>query len=252
VIACYNEATTIRAAVRRVFESPLDLRKQVIIVDDGSTDGSDAIIRELSASARAGGHNVVDLYHGRNCGKGAALATALAACSGDLVVIQDADLEYDPRDYAALLRPIVDGAALVVYGSRWINRHLRQRPAGHWRFVLGNWIVTQAANLLFDARVTDQCTGYKVMDGGVARSLRLRSQGFEVCSEITGKIRRMGHAIWEVPIFYEGRTVAQGKKIRAMDAVRALAALVRFRFVAITSAAVAAQSPSVPTPRALD
>lgn len=210
-----------------MLESPLTLRKEVIIVDDGSTDGSLAIARSQVPANPA--DRIVVIAHERNRGKGAALATGLARATGDIVIIQDADLEYDPADYPALVRPIVDGVAEVVYGSRWLNRHLRSRPRGHWRYVLGNWIVTQAANLLYDARVTDQCTCYKVMDGGIARRLNLQSTGFEVCSEITAKVRRLGHAIWEVPIYYEGRTVAEGKKIRAVDAVRALWTLARFR-----------------------
>lgn len=220
-----------RALVRRVLESPVSLRKEVIIVDDGSTDDSLAIARSLEGSH--GADRVVVIAHAGNRGKGAALASGFARASGDIVIVQDADLEYDPSDYPVLTRPIIDGVSEAVYGSRWLNRHLRSRPRGHWRYVLGNWIVTQAANALYGARVTDQCTCYKVMTGDLARRLNLESPGFEVCSEITAKLRRLGVAIWEVPIYYQGRTVAEGKKIRAVDAVRAIATLMRLRVGAL-------------------
>lgn len=250
VIPCFNEAASLRALVRRVIDAPLDLRKEVIIVDDGSTDGSAGIAREIAAAGGgAAGDRIIAIHHPVNRGKGAALASAFAMASGDIVLIQDADLEYNPDDYPALVRPIIDGVAEVVYGSRWLNRHLRTQLPGHGKYVAGNWVVTAVANTLYGANVTDQCTGYKVMSADVARRLHLSTTGFEVCSEITAKIRRMGFAIWEVPIYYEPRTVAEGKKIRAADAVRALWTLLRLRVSAIRGLEAGAARPDAAVSR---
>ena len=241
VIPCFNEAGSLRALVQRVLDAPLDLRKEVIIVDDGSTDGSAAVATAIAAAgAPRPGDRVIAIQHPVNRGKGAALASAIARATGDIIIIQDADLEYNPSDYPVLVKPIVDGVSAAVYGSRWMNRHMRTNLPGHWKYMAGNWLLTAITNLLYGANLTDQCTGYKVMRNDVAQALNLSTTGFEVCSEITAKIRRMGFAIWEVPIYYEPRTVAQGKKIGAVDAVRALLALVRFRVGA--SPAIAADS----------
>ena len=228
VIPSYNEAATLPRVLARVVAAPLGAaQREIIVVDDGSTDGSADIIRQFVDAHTAPGCRMLFIEHPANAGKGAALKTALARTTGDIVIIQDADLEYDPADYAALLRPIADGLAPVVYGSRWLNRHFRRNLPGHWRYVAGNWIVTRTANVLFDARVTDQCTGYKIIRGDIARGLALECAGFEVCSEITARLRRGGHHIWEIPIDYRPRSVADGKKIRAIDGLRAIWTLAR-------------------------
>ena len=173
VIPCYNEAATLPRLLARVASAPLGAAaREIVVVDDGSTDASAAIIHQFARDAATGTCAIVPLTHERNAGKGAALRTGIARTTGAIVIIQDADLEYDPADYSALVRPIADGLTSVVYGSRWLNRHFRRTLPGHWRYVAGNWIVTRAANVLFDARVTDQSTGYKVMRGDVARALR--------------------------------------------------------------------------------
>ena len=228
VIPSYNEAATLAPLLTRVVAAPVgNATREVIVVDDGSTDGSADIIRQFARDHTTPECRVHFIAHQANAGKGAALKTALAHTTGDIVIIQDADLEYDPADYVALIRPIADGLAPAVYGSRWLNRHFRQNLPGHWRYVAGNWIVTRVANLLFGARVTDQCTGYKIIRGDIARALDLQSAGFEVCSEITARLRRGGHRIWEIPIDYRPRSVAEGKKIRAIDGLRAIWTLAR-------------------------
>lgn len=229
LVACFNEAATVETLLDRVVAAPLPLAKEIVLVDDGSIDGTAAAIARAVERHRTAGCTIVVRRHDRNRGKGAALRTALAAATGDLVIVQDADLEYDPRDYPALVRPILDGVTKVVYGSRWANRHFESSLPGHWRFLAGSWFVTRTANLLFRAHLTDQPTGYKVFDGALVRSFDLRSDGFEICAELTAKVRKSGHRIWEVPIYYTPRSVAAGKKIRAIDGLKAIWTFARER-----------------------
>lgn len=229
VIPCFNERATLAAVLERVAAAPVALRKEIIVVDDGSTDGSAELLRELAASYAGSETPVVALFHERNHGKGAALRTGFAAVTGDIVVVQDADLEYDPNDYAALVKPITDGVAKVVYGSRWFNRHFHVTYPRRGYFVLGNWLVTQLANVLFGAHVTDGATCYKTFDAEVLRRIHLRCERFEFCPEVTARVRQLGYRIWEVPIYYYPRSVAAGKKIRARDGLEAVWTLLRCR-----------------------
>jgi glycosyltransferase involved in cell wall biosynthesis len=198
LIPTYNEAATLEAIVARAASAPPShdrQSKEIVIVDDGSRDTTSEAMARIMARAGAGSVAFKIATHPRNRGKGAALKTAIGLATGDIVIVQDADLEYDPGDYEALLKPILDDDARVVYGTRWPNLHRQRRLPGHWRFLAGSWLVTQTTNLLYGARLT----------------------------------RKAGHVIREVPIAYSPRSVAEGKKIRAIDGVRALVTLLRER-----------------------
>jgi dolichol-phosphate mannosyltransferase len=216
VMPVYNERETITEALRRVKAVPGE--KEIVVVDDASTDGT----RELLAADP----DIRLLSHAKNQGKGAAIRTALAVVSGDVVIIQDADLEYDPSDYPLLVDPIRRGEARVVYGSRF--RH--GRPAMRWPHRLCNRLLAFAANLLYGAGITDEATCYKAFDAALLRELPLVCRRFEFCPEVTAKVRRRGVRIHEVPIHYTARTFDAGKKIRAWDAVEAFWTLLRYRF----------------------
>ena len=219
IMPCYNEEATIAEIVRRVRATPYP--KEIVVVDDASQDGTWEILQGLAAD------DIRLCRHERNQGKGAALRTALEHVQGDVVIIQDADLEYDPRDYPSLLQPIIEGKADVVYGSRF--RGGPQRVLLFWhRF--GNFLVTLFSNMLTNLNLSDMETGYKVFRGDVARRLDLKSDRFGVEPEITAKIARMDLRIYEVPISYSGRDYSEGKKITWRDGGAALWHILRFRF----------------------
>jgi glycosyltransferase involved in cell wall biosynthesis len=218
----FNEKSTIREIVARVKAAPY--RKQIVLVDDCSRDGTGEVLRELAA----GDPELVLLQHERNQGKGAALRTAFAAAKGDVLLIQDADLEYSPEEYPKLLRPIVDGKAHVVYGSRFIGgSYSRVHLFSHY---LGNKMLTFASNVMTGLNLTDMETCYKVMRREVAERIQIRSARFNVEPELTAKIARMKARLFEVPISYAGRDFAEGKKISWRDGFAALWAIFRFRF----------------------
>ena len=218
VVPVYNESTTIMELVRRVRAVPRAV--QIVVVDDGSTDGTLDVLR---AEATTGAIELVE--HGLNRGKGAAVRSGLARMRGDVVIIQDGDLEYDPADYPVLLGPIERGLAEVVYGSRFLGPH---RAMYFWHAV-GNKLLTLACNILFNTTLTDMETGYKVLTADVARSFRLRSDRWGFDPEITAKVLKRGHRIYEVPISYAGREFHEGKKITWRDGLRVFHALVRYR-----------------------
>jgi len=197
--------------------------KEIIVVDDGSSDGTRAILEEEAARG-----DVQVLFHATNRGKGAAVRTAIDHASGDILIIQDADLEYDPRDYSALLQPIVEGRADVVYGSRFLGG---PRKAMLFWHAAGNKLLTFITNVFYDSTLSDMETCYKVFRSDVIKSIPLKSRRFEFEPEVTAKVLKRGHRIYEVPISYTGREYDEGKKITWRDGFSALWTLIKYRFV---------------------
>ncbi len=221
VMPVYNEARTIVAVLERVLKAPVDLAKEIIVVDDASTDGT----RQLLENMPAGEIRLV--FHDVNRGKGAAIRTGVAHATGDIVLVQDADLEYDPRDYPLLLEPILEGHADVVFGNRFHGGP--HRVLYFWHYA-ANRFLTLLTNLLTGLNVTDMEVGYKVFRRDVLRRLTLTSDRFGFEPEVTVKVAKLGCRVYEVPIRYYGRTYQEGKKITWRDGVAALFHLVRYRF----------------------
>ncbi len=220
VIPIYNEEGTLERLVSRVQATPYE--KEVLLVDDCSSDGSPAIMEALAARW----DNVRCFHHAENQGKGGALATGFREVTGDVVIIQDADLEYDPSDYPDLLRPIEDGLADVVYGSRFMGgRYVRVHLFWHY---VGNRFLTLLSNCFTNLNLTDMETCYKVFRAEIAKRLDIRSRTFAVEPEITAKVAKLRARVYEVPIKYAGRDYAEGKKIRPKDALIAVWAIVRW------------------------
>ena len=219
VMPVFNEAATIEEIVRRVLAVPL--RIQLVVVDDGSTDGTRERLERLRAELA-----FTLLAQPRNLGKGAALRRGFEEMRGDVVVVQDADLEYSPEELPMLIELICQGRADVVYGSRFLGRH-RVFLFSHY---LGNRLLTLVTNVLYNTMLTDMETCYKVMRADVIRSMTLRSNGFGIEPELTAKIFKRGYRVYEVPITYDGRGYEEGKKIGWRDGVVALWVLLRYRF----------------------
>jgi glycosyltransferase involved in cell wall biosynthesis len=220
VIPVFNERNTVAEAIRRARDVELPLDRELIVVDDGSTDGTEEIIDRLNDST------VKVIHFPENRGKGAAVQAGFEASTGDAVIVYDADLEYDPRDWPHMLRPLMEGDAKVVYGSRFTGER-RNMMFWHW---VGNRFLSLLTNVLYNTTLSDMETCYKLLDGDLARSLRLDSSRFEIEPEITAKVLRLGYRIWEVPIRYAGREAEQGKKISWRDGFPALWTLVKYRF----------------------
>lgn len=221
----YNEANTIHEIIKRVEAADLGaVSKELIIVDDASKDGTREILDDLRKDAA---YKVY--FHAQNMGKGAALRTALTYASGDIIIIQDADLEYDPAEYAELIKPILEGRADVVYGSRLTGAKVA-RSFNFWHFI-GNKMLTFITNVLYNSILSDMETCYKVFRADVIKNLQIRSNRFDFEPEITAKILKRKHKLYEMPISYYGRDFSEGKKITWRDGFAAIWALIKFRFV---------------------
>ncbi len=221
IIPVFNEANTIEEIIRRVENT--GLVSEIVAVDDGSSDGTRDILGKMEKKKR-----IKLVLHDKNQGKGAAIRTGLREAAGDLILIQDADLEYDPRDYPALLQPIQEGLAEVVYGSRFLGA--ARRPILFWN-MLANKILTLVTNILYNNILTDMETGYKMFRREVVQGLNLRAKRFDFEPEFTAKILKRKYRIYEVPIRFTPRFYGEGKKIKMKDAFEAMWALLKYRFV---------------------
>jgi len=245
IIPVYNEKNTILKILQRIKEVDLgDIEKEIVIIDDYSIDGTREILKEFTEkhgyqqkSAENYPSNSVDIsdnqslilkviYHNENLGKGSAIRTGIKYITGDIVLIQDADLEYDPQDYQKLIQPILDGEYKVVYGSRNLGNN---KKSGFVYYIGGRFLST-LANLLYGTNITDEPTCYKVFKADVLKNLDLKCGRFEFCPEVTAKVARQGIKIHELPISYQPRSVKEGKKIKFKDAVQAAWTLIKYKF----------------------
>jgi glycosyltransferase involved in cell wall biosynthesis len=226
VIPCYNEASTVREVLQRVAAAPLV--GEIVVVDDASRDGTGAILEEILASWPADRPALRVFRHPVNQGKGAALRTGFRRVTREIAIVQDADLEYDPREYPKLLQPILDGDADVVYGSRFAG--FPRRVLYYWHS-LGNRVLTTLSNMATDLNLTDMETGYKAFKSEIIRSIPIRCDRFGFEPEVTAKIAKLGCRIYEVPISYRGRSYDEGKKIGLWDAIKAVGVILRFKVV---------------------
>ncbi len=219
IVPLYNERTTLTEIVRRMRTVELPMEREIILVDDGSTDGGEKVLAHLEDST------VRVVRHAANQGKGAAIRTGLGVARGDVILIQDADLEYDPEDWPKLLHPLLRGRADVVYGSRFTGER-KNMLFWHW---VGNRLLSLVTNLLYNTTISDMETCYKLFTRASLEGITIESNRFEYEPEITAKILRKGYRIYEVPISYTGREFSEGKKITWRDGFAALATLVKYR-----------------------
>ena len=219
IIPVYNEKETILKILEKVKAASGE--KEIIVIDDGSDDGTRTALEHYPDK------EIIRICHSKNMGKGAAIRTGLERVTGDIVIIQDADLEYDPEDYPRLLKPILQGKARVVYGSRFLGEH---KAMFFWHS-LGNKLLTLIANVLFDTTLTDMETGYKVFKADLIKEMNIRSNRFNFEPEVTAKVLKRGQRIYEVPISYTGREYWEGKKVSWKDGLAALGCLIKYRLI---------------------
>jgi glycosyltransferase involved in cell wall biosynthesis len=224
VVPVYNEVRTVRAVIERLIAIDLPVAREIIVVNDGSTDGTREVLDSAGIREPRAGIRVIHVE--QNAGKGAAIRRGFNEAGGTIVAIQDADLELDPQQLSTLIAPILSGEANVVYGSRF----LAGRPSAPWITIAANRALTTATNILFGSSITDMETCYKIMRTEVARSLQLDANRFDIEPQITARVLRRGHRIHELPVKFEPRSRAQGKKIGWRDGFRAVEVLFRERF----------------------
>ena len=225
IIPCYNENRTISKIINKIL-SLKNINLQIIVIDDCSTDGTREILKnEISER--------VDkiIYHNINKGKGAAIKSSIESIKGDIILIQDADLEYDPMDYYNLLKPFKDKSIKVVYGSRVLGRNIENRSTLIQKYrILGNYLLTKFSNLINNQTLTDAHTCYKVFDKDIFLKLNIKEDDFAFCPEVTTKLSNINQKIFEVPISYQGREYEDGKKIRFSDAIKAVKVIIKYKF----------------------
>ena len=224
IVPVYNEEKNIETILGKVKKVKLrNANKEIIVVDDGSTDRTKEILKKIKDKS------IKVIYHKRNMGKGCAIRTALNYVSGDIVLVQDADLEYDPKDYPNLITPIIEGKAKVVYGSRLLGREHAKYVK--FAYYIAGTSLTVITNLLYGTKITDEPCGYKVFSYDVIKKLKLKCKRFEFCPEVTAKIIKKGIKIYEVPSSYNPRTRKEGKKIKFKDWLEAVYTLLKYKFV---------------------
>ncbi|HJB73459.1 MULTISPECIES: glycosyltransferase family 2 protein [Barnesiella] len=227
IIPAYNEEKTIAELLQRVLDADLGegIDRELIVVNDCSTDSTGRIVQSFIAAHPQA--PITYLVHDRNQGKGMAVRTGIQAVTGDYVVMQDADLELDPNDFARMLPHLLSGQYRVVYGSRFLAE---ENSHTYFSYQLGGKFLSVMTNLLYDQRITDEPTCYKMFDAGLLKSIPLDCKGFEFCPEVTAKVSRLGYKIKEVPIRYYPRSIEEGKKLRLRDGLKAIGTLLKYRF----------------------